>query len=307
MAKTVPVYALVGDDSFVQLEKLRQLLATLPDDAQRVDVDGETAELGAVIDELRAYAMFGGEKVVVVRSGDEFISRNREGLERYLQSPSSTGLLVLRLNSLNKAQKVPKLIQKIGTIEDCNAPPLKALPGWIASRAKAAHKTAIAPDAANLLAERIGSDLARLDMEISRLALLSESGQIDRTTVEQNIVFQREQEMWDLTNELAMGSSRKAMHCWRKLLEVDKSAEFRAITWLTIWLEDVGQALKGNTGKMGWKYRERLGQFIKTAQNLGPERHRRAVALLARMDRRSKSGLGEMSQNVERFILQLAL
>src|SRR5437763_10804187 len=97
---TKPVYALVGDDSFSQLQKLQQILGEIPRDAQRVDVDGERGELAEVLDELRSFAMFGGSKLVVVRSADAFVTRFREQLEDYLQSPSSSSTLVLRLNSL---------------------------------------------------------------------------------------------------------------------------------------------------------------------------------------------------------------
>jgi len=44
MAK--PVYALVGSDAFVQLQKLKEILSQLPADVQRVDADGEPAGAG---------------------------------------------------------------------------------------------------------------------------------------------------------------------------------------------------------------------------------------------------------------------
>ena len=50
----------MGCGPFLQLEKLSALLAQLPPDMQRVDFDGERAELADVLDELRSFAMFGG-------------------------------------------------------------------------------------------------------------------------------------------------------------------------------------------------------------------------------------------------------
>src|SRR5918997_1158221 len=94
-AKPVPVYAPVGSDAFLQLQKLREVLAALPADAQRIDADGERAELAEVLDELRSFAMFGGSKVVVVRDADAFVSRFREQLEDYVASPTDSGTLVL--------------------------------------------------------------------------------------------------------------------------------------------------------------------------------------------------------------------
>jgi DNA polymerase III delta subunit len=57
---------------------------------------------------------------------------------------------------------------------------------------------------------------------------------------------------------------------------------------------------------MSWKYRDGFGQFLKVANSMGKSRHARAITLLADMDRRTKSGLGDAEGNVEQFILSLA-
>src|SRR5256885_4967009 len=122
MPKPLPVYALVGPDPFLQLLKLGEILRDLPKDAQRVDADGERVELAEVLDELRSFAMFGGGKVVVVTNGDEFITRFREQLESYCESPAESATLVLRLNSLPKNQRIYKIIAKNGAIAECEPP-----------------------------------------------------------------------------------------------------------------------------------------------------------------------------------------
>src|ERR1700712_1866712 len=91
-----PVYALVGSDSFLQLQKLSALVELMPT-AQRIDFDGERAELSEVFDELRSFAMFGSGKIVVVQNADAFLTRFREALENYVAKPSEGATLVLRL------------------------------------------------------------------------------------------------------------------------------------------------------------------------------------------------------------------
>ena len=113
MPKPLPVYALVGPDPFLQLMKLADVLRDLPKDAQRVDVEGERAELAEVLDELRSFAMFGGGKVVVVRDADAFLTRFREQLEDYVAAPSESATLILRLPSLPKGQRIYKAIDKL--------------------------------------------------------------------------------------------------------------------------------------------------------------------------------------------------
>src|SRR5688500_8234049 len=174
-----PVYALVGADSFLQLQTLRSILSTLPPDAQRGDVDGERAELADVLAGVRSFAMFGGAKVVVVRDADAFISRFREQLEDYVASPSSSATLVLRLDSLPANQRIYKAIAKSGRIEDCNPPKGdESLRRWVIQHARAAHRVSIDPDAAGVLVDLVGGDLGRLDTELAKLAIGAERGKI---------------------------------------------------------------------------------------------------------------------------------
>jgi DNA polymerase III subunit delta len=307
-----PVYALVGADPYLQTERLAAILASLPPDLQRIDLDGDKASLADVLDELRSFAMFGGGKLVVVRDADVFVSRFREQVEHYLESPSTSGTLVLRLASLPSNQRVYKLIQKVGSIEKIESLKAADLPRWIVSHAKSAHQVTVMPDAAQALAGLIGDDLGRLDNELAKLALQSDTGRVDVKDVQQGVAFQREQEMWDMTNQIASGETDEALRRWRHLVQMDSSAEFRAVTWLGMWLERVRQAIamrrKGmNAFAIGsalkiWP-RDLQEPFVKTAERLGEAGVARALDLLVEIDHQSKSGVGDAAENVERFLL----
>lgn len=306
MPAVKPVYALVGSDSFLQLQKLNDIIGRMPKDVQRVDVEGEKAQLADVLDELRSYAMFGGAKIVVVRDADEFLTRFRAQVEDYAAAPSDSGTLVLRLPSLPKNQRIYKAIDKLGGIEACDPP--KDVARWAADRAKTAHGIALAPDAARLLADLIGNDLGRIDNELAKLAIDASGSKavVTAAQIAGGMTFQREQEMWDLGNALAAGDAHEALRRWRHMILLDPSTEFRAITWLGMWLEDVAAVLNGVQGKVAWKYNQRLPQLVKTSKELGQSGYRRALDLLAAIDHQSKTGVGDAATNVERFILQLA-
>jgi DNA polymerase III subunit delta len=304
-----PVYALVGTDIFLQLESLKGILLQAPKDVQRVDVDGETAQLGEVLDELRSFAMFSSSKLVAVRNGGDFITRCREGLEQYVANPAPDSILVLRVDSLPSNQRIHKLIVASGQIIDCNCP--KDLPRWIMDRARQAHKMQLGPPAAQVLADLVGGDLGRLDNEMAKLALQA-SGAVNEETIRGSISFQREQEMWDMTNELAVGKTTAALERWRHLVQLDSSAEFRAMTWLTMWLEKVRKALLMRRRNVPEAQIARTLKifpfgmqkpFFQTAAAIGESGAGRLIELLAELDLRSKSGLGDMAENVERFIL----
>jgi DNA polymerase-3 subunit delta len=308
-----PVYALVGPDALMRLEAMREILRQLAADVQRVEVDGETAELADVLDDLRSFAMFGAGKVVAIRNADEFVSRFREQLEDYVASPSDSATLILRFDSLPSNQRIYKAIQKTGEIIPCQPP--KDLKSWIVKRGKSAHEIDINPAASELIADYIGDDLGRIDNELAKLALTVPSGNIGPDEVAQSVAFQREREMWDLTNALGGGDPAEAVRRWRQLVEGDSSAEFRAVAWLVIWLENVRKALvmlkQGqNAFTIGqalriWP-RDVQQKFVDTVKTLGELGRRRAVDLLAEIDFQTKTGTGNATENVERFILALA-
>jgi DNA polymerase III subunit delta len=304
------VIALVGPDIFLQLESLRAIMEQLPKDTTRITIDGETAKIGDVLDELRSYAMFSSSKCVVIRSADDFISNYRPQMEDYVESPAEDSILVLRMNSLPKNQRIYKLIDKHGAIFDCQTP--KDVLTWLVKHAKEVHNLILPLEASDLLVDRIGADLGRLDNELAKLALTCETGKVDAEFIKNSIAFQREQEMWDMTDELAAGRTANCLQRWRHLVRLDSSAEYRAITWLTIWLEKVLNyfAMKDrgmNEFTIGRELKiwptDKQKPFFQNANALGKPRAQELVKLLAQLDYRSKTGLGETTQNVERFIL----
>lgn len=307
------VCALVGEDSFLHLQALRAILDQLPPDAARVDIDGTSAEPAAVFDELRSLAMFGGAKLVVVAHADRFISDHRALLESYVAAPSRGSVLVLRCASLPKNQRIHKLIDKLGGIVPCEPPSLRAAPAWAVRRAREAHDLAVEQDAAQALVEQIGADLGRLDQELARLALQVD-GRLTLADVQRLVAFQREQEMWEMTEAMTQGRAADAIRRWRRLLQTDSSAEFRATTWLTLWLERLAIAAdlaQRRAPESDWRAELRVPPFQHAAlraaaQRLGAARLAAGMRRLADIDRRAKSGLGDLPGGVERFIIEFA-
>lgn len=309
------VYALVGTDVFLQLQALEQIVRQAPPDVQRADFDGESAQLSDVLDEARIIAMFSTTKLIVVRSADPFITQFREQLERYVARPAAGSTLVFRADSMPSNQRIRKLIAASGEVIECKTPSPRDLPNWVVSRARSAHKLMLQPDAVRLLIDCIGNDLGRVDNEMAKLALQTE-GTVDAAAVAATVAFQREQEMWHMTDEVAAGNTQAALSRWRQLIQLDSSAEYRAVTWLAIWLEKTRRALAmRRAGKSDaaivsdlkiWSPLQQRA-FMRTAAALGDEGVNRLTHLLTAIDHRSKSGLGDMAQNVERFILSVRL
>jgi DNA polymerase III subunit delta len=309
-----PIYALVGADALLQLEAVQKILALLPPGVQRTDLDGETAQLSDVLDECRSFAMFGPGKLVVVRSADDFVTKYRQSLEEYAAAPSDSATLVLRMSSLPATQRLHKAIAKTGEIIAC-APP-KDVTRWAIDRAKNIYGATLAFDAARLLVDLIGANLSRLDSELAKLSIGAVNDKIDAEQVSISVAFGSERQMWDMTNALAAGNAAEALRRWRQLVQTDSSAEFRAVTWLGMWLENARKAIRmskagDSVGVIGqalriWP-REQQAPFVETAKKLGEAGVNRALDRLVLIDYQIKTGVGDAIGNIEQFLVTVGM
>jgi len=314
MAKLPSVVAIISSDPFLQGEAAREFVLSLPEEPQRTDFDGSTAKLADVLDEVRSVSMFGGLRVAIVRNANDFVTNFRSELEDYCERPSDEGVLVLRMESLPKSQRIYKAIDKIGKIIEAAAPKQYELANWIIGRCKSVHQAQIAPDAANALAELIGADLGRLDTELAKLSLQTDTGRIELSHVSGAVVFQREQEMWNMTDQLTAGRVDEAVRRWRHMVQSDPSSEFRAVTWLALWVEKASRAMEMATRRVPamtiskelkiWPA-QNVDSLLAVARKLGLARLARAVDELVDLDRSIKSTGTNVSASVERFLVSM--
>lgn len=170
---TKPVYVLHGSDAFLRDEHRNEIVARLAGDADPqlcIASFDATAQLADVLDELRTVPFLAPLRIVIVCDADAFVSAHREPLERYLNSPASSGVLILTVASWTKTTRLARLVAKIGETRDCSPPQRRDLGRWLQSAFEDRGKK-IAPQVAELLAEWVGADLAALSMEVEKLSL----------------------------------------------------------------------------------------------------------------------------------------
>ncbi len=85
-------------------------------------VDADKAVIGEIFDELRTLPFLTKRRIVALRNADKFISANRESLERYFESPSPTGILVMTVSSWPSNTRLAKKLPGIGTLVEVKSP-----------------------------------------------------------------------------------------------------------------------------------------------------------------------------------------
>ncbi|MCF6158086.1 MAG: DNA polymerase III subunit delta [wastewater metagenome] len=206
--KILPIYVFFGNEEFFIHEALSAVKACLlrgTDPAiSLVEFEGSGTPGGTIFDELRTIPFFASKnKVVIVEGADTFVEKNRQLLERYLQSPARHSHLILVNNKWDKRMKLAALVDKVGISVECKKLKDYQIPGWISTRTKFYKKT-ITTKAAQIVAENVGNNLAILDKHIEKLSIyLGDRPTIDENDVEALVGIDRNRTVFELTDAVA--------------------------------------------------------------------------------------------------------
>jgi DNA polymerase-3 subunit delta len=247
--KLAPVYVVFGEDAFLAKLAVRRVrtmaLGGDSDDVPDAVFDGADAQWRDVNDELSTVSLFGGERrVVEISDADTFVSAHRGKLEEYVQRPSSTSVLLLRVKSWPATTRLYKLIEEAGTAVDCGPPTKpsgrskqldsKRVLDWIVARCEMVQRAKLTRPAAEELLELIGFELGRIEQELAKLATyVGEGGSISADTVAEVVGGWRAKTTWELLDAATEGDADEALRQLDRLLHSGESVQaiFGAMSW----------------------------------------------------------------------------
>ncbi len=240
---TMRLAVLHGKDAYLLTEHMKRLRTALESRfgaVEQVDFDGATATLAAVLDELRSWGLMGGHKLVVLNATDEFLrgDERRRALERYAEEPMEDATFLMRAATWRPGNLDKIILKSGGAILKCDPPDDEKAEEFCERRSSKQHGVAIDRDAAELLVERIGPDLARLDAELGKLAATvcdREHPRITRAEVAEMVGVSREEQAWLIQDALLTGDAETALRKLRDLIEVSQAPE-QMIIWSTVEL-----------------------------------------------------------------------
>jgi DNA polymerase III delta subunit len=318
------VAALIGKEVFLQAECTAQLKALLEKAHGEVAVfrfDGLSTPLADVLDECRTFGLMASYKLVIVDNADQVIKEdNRPLIERYVASPCESATLVLRTTNWH-AGKLDEMIAKVGAIVRCEAKTHADAAAWAVANCLRRHKATIEPKAAELLVNRIGTDMGRLDTELEKLAVsaTSEDGRPPVITMKQVadlVGLTREEEVWVVHDSLLSGHAPTAMgHVHLILDNARKDANIPlayACMDLARKLNGAAQGLKlgMNPWQLGGKLKlwpeSRKEAILSHARRVPPARLANLLHAAVLVDVKQKTGGGDPDRMLEILALRFA-
>jgi len=180
--------------------------------------DDEPARLQTAIGDLVTPSLFGGAAVLVIRRAEALPRPVEEAVQAIVPQLDDRARLVLVAKSLDQRRPLHSAWAKAGAAVELARPDPRAVAPWIGTLARE-RGHAIAPAAAELLLERVGADLARLDDEIEKLSLHAGPGAaIDAKQVDALVATTRARAVEELTDRLARRDLAGAIRALRGLM-----------------------------------------------------------------------------------------
>ncbi|MDH4238985.1 MAG: DNA polymerase III subunit delta [Phycisphaerae bacterium] len=234
MKRYKPIYVIAGKEESLVNEQCRRMLDELVEPSERATglfkADPKEVTAADILDELRTAPFLTDKRVVVIKGADDFVSQNREILEKYFDNPCPTGVLILTVNSWPGNTKLARKLPKVGKLVSVTQPKASQLPGRLVQYASDAYSKGLSKDAAELLVELTGDDLVLLYSEIDKLALFADSEKTITTGhIEKLIGHNRIFGAFAVIDKCLAGDAGAAVERLRNMFASDKSTEFSVV------------------------------------------------------------------------------
>ncbi len=218
----VPMLALFGSERYLKV----QVLNTIPGFSESEDEDvsltrvaGKDTDLRAISDELSTISMFGGRRIVLIDSADDFVSQNRNGLEVYAAKAAASSLLILDVSKWAKNTRLYKLFEQHGLNVECGELKGAALEKWLVGRCKQDFGKELSRQSAALIVQLAGDSLGLLNQEIDKLAaLVGDSDKITEDDVVKVVGGWRIETTWKMLDAVRDGDVGRALDYLDRLL-----------------------------------------------------------------------------------------
>lgn len=201
------IYFLAGDEPYF-IDKIvssleAQVLTEEEKNFNQSILYGSETDMTAVLAEARRYPMMAERVLVIVKEAQHL--RKWEMLASYAENPQASTILVFahKHKKIDKRKKVFKLLQQKHLLLETKRLYDNQVPQWV-QQSLERRGYRISPKASHLIAESLGTDLARVENELDKLSLILPQGtEVTDELVEQNIGISKDFNNFELLKALA--------------------------------------------------------------------------------------------------------
>ncbi len=207
-----PVYFLHGEEPYYIDQIASVLESTVLTEAERAFnltiAYGKDAEPKSIIDTCSRYPMMATHQVVLLKEAQDM--KKLADLQPYIEKPVPSTLLVIchKHKKFDARTRFAKAVKKHAVVFESKKPYDNQIPDWIKSYLKDRQLT-IQPNAAELIAEHLGTNLSKIANELDKLIInLPGGANVTPKHVQDHIGISKDYNVFEL--QKALGTRDKA-------------------------------------------------------------------------------------------------
>jgi DNA polymerase-3 subunit delta len=312
-----PIYLLNGEEPYYIDRLSKAIIANGLEEHERdfnlTIMYGKDANPDLLLETLRRFPMMAERQVVVLREAQSMDIRYWPLLESYFNSPTTTSVFVIdyKEKKANGNNRWVKMIGKVGVNAYFKKHYDNEIPEIVTNMVRQ-MKYRINPTASHMLAEYLGSDLEKIEMELDKLTIsVPLSKQIEVSDVQEHIGFSKEFNVFEYIGAVAAKDVFKSYQIAQFLGKNDKNNP--VVLTLTFLFGHFSKLMmyhgvKGKNGNisaipgMANPYASR--PVIESAKHYNPRKTAEVLTLLREYDAMSK-GVGGITQSADELMKEL--
>lgn len=312
------VYVLYGQESFLierALDLIKSKVVEPDDDMGYQTMRADECAGKTIVAAARTVPMLSERQLVVVRQADALKKDDQAVLLKYIEDPVESTCLVLLASKIDKRYKLWNHAYRNGMTFEAASLTERQLPNWIKQRAKAADLK-LTPQAAQILGESTGTDLATVEDALQRLALYIGERQGARSQdVEAVVASSRVRSIFELTDALGRRDARAGLRTLDNMLG-NREAPLRLLATLAthvrrlLMAAELGRYYLDNSRELASKlgiHPYAAEKVASQARRFRKQELRTALLRLAKTDTELKSARRSDRIVMEEMILDLCL
>lgn len=315
-----PVYLIASAEPLLLMEAADQLRAFAK---QQGYLEREVFDISTGVDAMdvryaaQSMGLFASQKIIELRMKEGKLDKDlTEFVLSFCEQPTDGVLLILSCPEWKKEfEKLSwcKAIDQMGAVMTIWPPGRDELPSWLSRRARGLKLT-LAPEVAELLAERVEGNLLAAKQELDKLAFSAKTGSIRLEDVQAQVADQSHFDVFALTDAAIMGDAARAVRIVRSL-EAEGEEAFMLLSWVVRQVEIIaklsaadadGQLERALAENRIWP--ARAAQFRRALKRAPTAAWRQRVLEAAAIDQTVKGRrAGNAWLMFERWLLRIAL
>ncbi|MFC4220153.1 DNA polymerase III subunit delta [Flagellimonas marina] len=305
-----PIYFLMGEEPYY-IDKICQYISdnVLSEDEKgfnQMVFYGRDTSVDEVISNAKRFPMMAEHQVVIVKEAQD-LSRTIENLTAYVEHPQPTTVLVIcyKYKKLDKRKKLYKAVQKNGELFESKKLYENQVAEWI-RKTLSGKNYKISPKACVMLVEFLGTDLSKINNELTKLALVvPPATEITAELIEQHIGISKDFNNFELKKAIGERNVGKASQIIDYFAQNPKDNPFVVtVTLLNTFFTQLLQyhGLKdhspGNVAKVLGVNPYFVKEYTVAARNYPMKRVSGIISSLRELDLKSKGvGANNMAQS----------